>query len=284
MEKRRFGRTGHASTVAILGAFAFSEATQAETDAAMERVIAAGVNHIDVAPSYGHAELRLGPWMAQERERFFLGCKTMERSKDGATIELRESLARLQTDRFDLYQIHAITRMEELDQVTAPGGALEALVAARDEGLVDFLGITGHGMQSPAIFLEALERFDFDSVLFPINFKLYAEADYRRDAEQLLRVCREREVGTMIIKHIARRPWGDRKQTLNTWYEPFVDREMIRQGVNFALSQDVTGLCTAGDLSVLPLLLEACENFTRLDESEQAALIATADNYELIFN
>ena len=150
--------------------------------------------------------------------------------------------------------------------------------------MIDYLGITGHGMQSPAIFLEALERFEFDSVLFPINFKLYAEADYRRDAEQLVKVCREREIGTMIIKHIARRPWGERKQTLNTWYEPFVDREMIQKGVNFALSQDVTGLCTAGELSVLPLQLEACENFTLLDESEQEALISTANQYALIFN
>ena len=159
MQTRRFGRTGHMSTVAIFGAAAFWEVTQAEADASMERVIAAGVNHIDVAPSYGVAEARLGSWLAKERKRFFLGCKTMERTKAGAAAELRRSLERLQVDSFDLFQIHAVTNLAELDAASGPGGALEAILAARDEGLTRFVGITGHGVDSPNVFLEACERF-----------------------------------------------------------------------------------------------------------------------------
>lgn len=283
MEKRCFGRTGHMSTVAIFGAAAFWEVTQAEADVAMERVIAAGVNHVDVAPSYGLAEERLEPWLAGERDRLFLGCKTMERSKAGAAAELRRSLERLQVDAFDLYQIHAVTSMEELDQATGPGGALEAILDAREEGLTCFIGITGHGVDAPAVFLEALRRFDFDSVLFPLNFALYANPTFRHNAEELLRQCHARDVGVMIIKAIAKGPWGDRPKIYNTWYEPFDDAAHIQQTVNLALSQDVAGLCTVGDVTLLPLFLEACEHFTLLSATQQEALIATATEYEPLF-
>ena len=283
MEKRRFGRTGHMSTVAIFGAFAFSEASQAEADAGMELILSAGVNHIDVAPSYGHAEERLGPWMPRVRDQFFLGCKTMERDETGAAKEMQESLRRLQVDHFDLYQIHAITTFEELDSAMASGGALEAILDAREKGYTRYIGITGHGLDSPAIFLEALRRFDFDSILFPINFKLFAIPAYRENALELLKQCRAKDVGTMIIKSIAKGRWGEREHTHNTWYEPFTEQEHIQQAVNFSLSQDVTGLCTAGDLQVLPKMLAACENFSPMDEAQQEALIATANQYELIF-
>ncbi len=283
METRRFGRSGHMSTVAIFGAFAFSEATQAQADAGMEMIITAGVNHIDVAPSYGIAEQRLGPWMPRVRDRFFLGCKTMERSKQGATAEMQRSLERLKVDHFDLYQIHAVTTFDELDEATRSGGALDAIIAARDAGLTRFIGITGHGMDAPAIFLEALRRFDFDSILFPINFVLYADPAYREKANELIQECRAKDVGTMIIKSIAKRPWGDDPKTNNTWYRPFTSPERIQQAVNFVLSQDVTGLCTAGDLDVLPHVLQACENYTPLHKKEQEELIATAPVYESIF-
>jgi aryl-alcohol dehydrogenase-like predicted oxidoreductase len=284
MEKRRFGCTGHASTVAIFGAAAFWQVTQAEANAALERVIAAGVNHIDVAPSYGRAEERLGPWLAKERSRFFLGCKTMERAKAGAAAELRRSLERLRVDSFDLYQIHAITNMQELDAATAPGGALEAILDARAEGLTRWIGVTGHGVDSPAVFLEALRRFDFDSVLFPLNFVQYANPIFRRDAEALLRECRARDVGVMIIKSITRGPWGAHPKRYATWYEPFEDTTRLQTAVNFALSQDATGLCTAGDTRLLPLMLEACERFTPMRADEQEALIASgAGEYEPLF-
>jgi len=284
METRRFGRTGHYSSIAIFGAFAVSQATQAEADSIIEKVIAAGVNHIDVAPSYGHAELRLGPWMARERERFFLGCKTMERTKEGAAAEMQRSLERLQVDFFDLYQLHVITSFEELDQVTGPNGALEALIAARDAGLTRYIGITGHGVDVPDVFLEALSRFDFDSILFPVNFIQYAEPAYRRSAEELLKVCRQKDIGTMAIKSIAKRPWGDLPQTHITWYQPFLELEHIQEGVNFALTQDITGICTSGDPEVLPMVLSACENFTPLTKSEQENLISQAHQYEPLFS
>jgi aryl-alcohol dehydrogenase-like predicted oxidoreductase len=283
MQTRRFGRTGHESTVAIFGAAAFWEIDQTRADRVMELVIRHGVNHIDVAPSYGQAEERIGPWIKREREHFFLGCKTMERTREGARAELERSLKRLQTDHFDLYQMHAITSMAELDEVTAPGGALEAIREARQAGLTRFIGITGHGVDSPAIFLEALRRFDFDSILFPLNFVQFANPVYRKNAEELLRQCRARDVGTMIIKSITRGPWGEKPKNRTTWYQPFEEVELIQPAVNFVLSHDVTGLCTAGDTDVLPRLLAACDHFSPLDENAREALIASADKFEPLF-
>jgi len=284
MEKRPFGRTGHMSTVAVFGAAALWEVSQEEADAVMEDVIAAGVNHIDVAPSYGIAEKRLGPWMKRVREDFFLGCKTMERTREGAAVEMQKSMERLQVDYFDLYQIHAITTMDELDQATRPGGALEAIVDAREKGLTQFIGITGHGVDSPALHLEALRRYDFDSVLFPINFVLYANPTYRKNTQDLLKECLSRDVGSMIIKSIAKGPWGERPKTHTTWYEPLTTKTDIQRAINFALSQDVSGICTVGDIALLPLVLEACEQFLPMSLAEQEAMIAAAGVYEPLFS
>ena len=283
MQTRRFGRTGHMSTVAIFGAAALYNGTPAMTDQAMQHVLAAGVNHIDIAPGYGKAEELMGPWIEKTRDQFFLGCKTQLRTKAEAAAELRRSLEKLHTDRFDLHQLHAITSFEELDQVTGPGGALEALIDARDEGLTDYLGITGHGNQSPAVFLEALRRFDFDSVLFPVNFTQFGNPEYRDTALELLEVCEKRDIGVMIIKSIARRPWGERDHTYNCWYEPFDTPEIIQAGVNFALSQSNTAcLCTTGDVGILPLFLEACQNFTPLSQPEQEALMVSAAEHQAV--
>jgi aryl-alcohol dehydrogenase-like predicted oxidoreductase len=283
METRRFGRTGHMSTVAIFGAAAFWQISQEDADKVMEQVIEAGINHIDVAPSYGQAELRIGPWMPRERGRFFLGCKTTERTREGAWKEMRESLKRLQTETFDLYQCHAITTMQELDAVTKKGGALEALEQARREGLTKFIGITGHGVDAPKIYLEALRRFDFDSILFPLNFVQMANPEYRKYTEELIAECRAKDVGTMVIKTITKAPWGERQHTANTWYEPFDKMNEIQKGVNFALSYDVTGLCTAGDTRILPMVIQACENFTRLGRDEIEEMIKSGEQYEPLF-
>lgn len=283
MQTRRFGRTNHPSAVAIFGAAALWTASRAEADAAMEQVIAAGVNHIDVAPSYGLAEERLGPWMPRVRDRFFLGCKTMERDAAGAAAELRRSLERLHVDAFDLYQIHAVETLADLDAATRPGGALDAIVQAREEGLTRWIGLTGHGADTPAVFREALRRFDFDSLLFPINFVQYANPVYRAESEALLAECRAKDVGTMIIKSVTRSPWGALAKTHQTWYRPFTDPADIQQAVNFALSQDITGLCTAGDPQVLPLMLRACQQFRPMSPAEQEALIATAGQFEPLF-
>lgn len=285
METRRFGRTGHESTVAIFGAAALWEVSQAEADETMERVIAAGVNHIDVAPSYGMAEERLGRWIERDRDRdrFFLGCKTMERTREGAAAEMHRSLELLHSDHFDLYQIHAVTSLEELDEAMRSGGAIEALMQARNEGFTRWLGITGHGVQAPAVFLEALRRFEFDSVLFPLNFVQMANPAYRERAEELLRVCRERDVGTMIIKSITRGPWSGLPETHATWYRPFEEAGEIQRAVDFVLSHDVTGLCTAGDTTLLPLVLEACERFTPMGELERERAILDGASFEPLF-
>jgi len=283
METRRFGRTGHMSTVAIFGAAAFSQVSQEEADKAMELIVEAGVNHIDIARSYGEAELRVGPWMPRARGRFFLGSKTTQRTKEDAWKELQESLKRLQIEALDLYQIHAITTMEELDAVTMKGGALEAFLEARREGLTRFIGITGHGVNAPKIYLEALRRFDFDTVLFPLNFVQMANPEYRKYAEELIATCKAKDVGTMVIKSITKAPWGERQHTATTWYEPFDQSDEIQRAVNFALSYYVTGICTAGDTRVLPLVLKACGNFTRLSDSEKEEMIQSGKQYEPLF-
>ena len=283
METRRFGRTSHMSTVAIFGAAAFWEISQVEADKVMEQVIEAGINHIDIAPSYGQAEERVGPWMPRERDCFFLGCKTMERTKQGAWDEMQRSLKLLQTETFDLYQCHAITTMDELDSVTMKGGALEAFVEARQRGLTKFIGITGHGADAPRIYLEALRRFDFDSVLFPLNFVQMGNPEYRKHTEELIATCRSKDVGTMVIKTITKGPWGEREHTATTWYKPFDKTEEIQKAVNFALSHDVTGLCTAGDTRILPLVLKACENFSRLSDAELEETIQSGRQFEPLF-
>jgi aryl-alcohol dehydrogenase-like predicted oxidoreductase len=272
------------STLAIFGAAAFWEISQEDADKVMEQVIAAGINHIDVAPSYGQAEERIGPWMPRERGLFFLGCKTMERTKEGAWNEMQQSLKRLQTESFDLYQCHAITTMEDLDAVTMKGGALEAFEQARREGLTKFIGITGHGANAPEIYLEALRRFDFDSILFPVNFVQMADPEYRQHARELISVCRAKDAGTMLIKTITRGPWGDKPHTATTWYEPFEDMETIQKAVNFALSYEVTGLCTAGDVRLLPLVIQACENFHELTHEQMEEMIESGKQYEPLFS
>lgn len=283
METRRFGRTGHRSTVAIFGAVAVADADQKTADAALDLLLQAGVNHIDVAPSYGEAESRLGPWMRRERRQFFLGCKTLERTKEGAQAELQRSLKRLQTDHLDLYQLHAVTSMAELDAATRSGGALEALLAAQHSGLARHLGITSHGNEAPTVLAEALNRFDFDSVLFPVNFILFADSAYRDKAESLLRLCRRKDVGVMTIKAVAKRPWADPKPDQNPWYEPFSDPQEIARCIRFVLSQDVTGICTTGDLSLLKASLNACADFVPMSPQEQASLLSEAASYANIF-
>jgi aryl-alcohol dehydrogenase-like predicted oxidoreductase len=283
MEHRRLGRTGHLSSVVTFGTAGIGRVEQAVADRAIEAALAAGVNHVDVAPSYGDAELRLRPWMARIRSGIFLGCKTKERTRDAARAELHRSLERLGTDRLDLYQLHSVGKLDDLDACTAKGGALEALVAAREAGLTRWLGITGHTHDAPRTHLEALRRFDFDTVMFPLNFVLWADPTYRRDAEALLEACRARDVGVHVIKAVAKDPWGDRPRTHTTWYEPFTDQPTIDRAVAFVLSRPITTLCSAGDVTVLPRVLEAAGRARPLDAAAQDALLATASRYHSPF-
>jgi aryl-alcohol dehydrogenase-like predicted oxidoreductase len=283
MEQRRLGRTGHSSSVVAFGTAGIGGVDQETADLAIQLVLDRGVNHFDVAPRYGEAEVRLQPWMSCIRDRIFLGCKTAQRTRDAATAELHRSLERLGIDRLDLYQLHAVGKLHELDECTATGGALEALVEARESGIARWLGITGHTHDAPRTHLEALRRFDFDTVMFPLNFILWSDAQYRRDAEALLEYCRRKDVGVHIIKTVAKDPWGDRPRTQATWYEPFTDQATIDQAVAFVLSQPVATLVSVGDVTVLPKVLSAAERFRPLDAAAQAALVATADRYHSPF-
>jgi predicted aldo/keto reductase-like oxidoreductase len=264
------------STIVIFGAFAVGLLTQEEADEVMQLVLARGVNHIDVAPSYADSELRLGPWLERHRNRFCLGCKTQLRDRAEAREELHRSLERLRVDSFDLFQLHAVATMEELETCFSPGGSLEAIVQAREEGLTDYLGITTHGPQAPAVLIEALERFDFDSLLFTLNFQMWADEEYRRDISRVMQIAQQRDVGTMVIKTWARGPWGEKEKRYHTWYEPLDDPEMIENALRFSLSHPVTGLINAGDARLLPMILDAAERFRPMDDAEQEALLARA--------
>ena len=283
MQTRELGKTGHFSSVAIFGGAAFWDITQSVADTVMQQVIAAGVNHIDVAPQYGVAEKRLGPWLKRERQRFFLGCKTMQRTAAADWDEMQASLKRLQVKQFDLYQIHAITTQDELDEAMQQGGVIETLLKARSEGITRFVGITGHGMHTPKLFLQAIQRFDFDTVMFPLNYGLMGQEEYRQDALTLLETCQQRNIGCMIIKSIAQAPWNDRPKTHTTWYEPYHTSASIQEAVNFVLSYNVTGLCMAGDITVMPMVLQACEQFRPLSSVERDAFIERGKAMEMIF-
>jgi aryl-alcohol dehydrogenase-like predicted oxidoreductase len=283
MQKRRFGRTNHLSTLAVFGAVALGQLDQPMSDQVMQKVIDAGLNHIDVAPSYGEAEARLGPWMPRIRNDFFLGCKTMERTSEGAIQEAHQSLERLQVKHFDLYQLHAVTTMEELDACTMRGGALEGLLELREQGLTQFIGITGHGMQAPALFIEALSRFDFDSILFPIYPALFAQQDYRKKTQELLDLCEDKDVGVMIIKSVAKEPWGEREHSYHTWYMPFEDEDTIQTNIQFVLSQKLTHICTPGDYRLLDKVFKACEDFEPMVVEKQEELIKQQADLALIF-
>ncbi|MEW6568991.1 MAG: aldo/keto reductase [Chloroflexota bacterium] len=283
METRRLGKTGHRSTVCIFGTAALWEVSQAEADQAIALVRAYGVNHFDVAPSYGRAEELLGAWLEEHRPEVYLACKTMERTRQGAWEELQRSLERMHVKSLDLYQLHAVREMDELEQALAPGGAIEALLEARQRGLTRALGITGHGYHAPAVHAAALERFDFDTVMTPINFVQWADPAFRDAVERLLRLATEKDVGVLVIKALTRGPWANQAQAYRTWYRPFDEPEMIECCVRFVLSQPVTAFASPGDLQLLPHALEAAERFTPMSADEQNALLASAPAFEPLF-
>jgi aryl-alcohol dehydrogenase-like predicted oxidoreductase len=268
-----FGRTGHASSRTIFGAAALSEVEQATADVAMETILDHGVNHIDVAASYGDAELRLGPWMERIRGEVFLATKTGERRRRPAAEEIRRSLERLRTDHVDLIQLHNLVDEHEWEVALGPGGALEAAIEARDEGLVRFIGVTGHGLDVAARHLQSLERYPFDSVLFPYSWILMRDEAYAADVGALLDVCAERGVAVQTIKAITRRPWGERPQDRATWYQPLEHPTAIDLSVHWVLGRSGVFLNTVGDVDVLPAVLDAAERFVaRPSEAEMEAL------------
>jgi len=272
---RRLGRTGHHSSLVVYGGAALWDADPATAESSFAAALGAGVNHLDVAPQYGRAQELLGPVLAPVRQRVFVACKTLRGDAAGARAELEASLALLRCESFDLYQLHAVTDVDELERRT---GALEAVLDARREGLVRFVGVTGHGTGAPAAHLEALRRHDLDTVMFPVNPRLGAAPAYRADAEALLAEADARDVGVMAIKAVAARPWAGRPRTATTWYEPYRDAAEVRRGVHFALSvPGVHALCGPGDTDVLPSAIEAARTFVPMgSEARREASRAVA--------
>jgi aryl-alcohol dehydrogenase-like predicted oxidoreductase len=257
LPRASFGSTGHLSTRVIFGAAALGGMSQERADATLARIGEWGINHVDTAASYGASEDRLRPWLSEHRSDVFLATKTGERHGGAARAELERSLERMDVGHVDLIQLHNLVEDDEFDTVFAPGGAVEALSAARDEGLVSHIGVTGHGLRIPGMHRRSLERFDFSSVLFPVNFILLDNPTYRADVETLLAVCDERQVAVQTIKSIARGRWSDSSTSHFSWYDPLTDPTAIARAVRFVLSHPQLFLNTTSDARLLPAIIEA---------------------------
>lgn len=272
--KLPFGKTGHDSTRIIFGAAALGSVTQEDADRTMEIVFESGVNHIDTAASYGDSELRLGPWMAEHRKDVFLATKTGERSYQPAYDQIRMSLERLRVDRVDLIQLHNLVEEDEWQTALGAGGALEAAVRAREEGLVRFIGVTGHGLPIAMMHTRALERFAFDSVLLPYSYVLMQNSGYAAEFEALSTVCRARGVAMQTIKAITLAPWGDRPHTASTWYEPLRDQGAIDLAAHWVLGRPDVFLNTVGDITIVPKVIDAGSRFeTRPSDDAMDTLV-----------
>jgi aryl-alcohol dehydrogenase-like predicted oxidoreductase len=270
-----FGSTGHESSRVIFGAAALGDVSQHDADAAIELLLEHGVNHIDTAASYGESELRLAPALARYRDRFFLATKTGERSYAGARAQIQRSLERLQVPSVDLIQLHNLVHPAEWDVAMGEDGALRAAIEAREAGLVRFIGVTGHGLTIAEMHRRSLERFPFDSVLFPYSHVIMsAEETYAADAARLLEICRSRGVAMQTIKAISRGPWGSKAPSAATWYEPLVEQEQIDLAVHWVLGEPGVFLNSVGDLGVLPKVLDAAERAAeRPDEAKMRRLL-----------
>jgi aryl-alcohol dehydrogenase-like predicted oxidoreductase len=280
------GRLGSENSVLIFGGAALAEATEEDSDTAIQQALDAGVDHFDTAADYGDSELQYGRWMPEIRDRIFLSTKTGLREKDAAKRQIQDSLERLRVDNVDLLQLHAVGDLEDLDRATGPGGSLEAAIEAKEEGLVGAIGITGHGNEAPATHLEALWRFPFETVLTPWNYILSTDEGYRADYEALVEEIRRQDVRLMIIKTISRRNWpegdatGDQRYT--TWYEPFDRQEYIDAAVSWVLSfEEVTGLAMVGDVTLVPMMLEAEGRRMSREKAEQ--VLSRAPDYSSPF-
>lgn len=295
METRRLGRTGHHSSVAILGGAAYWMATTATARSTFELALARGVNHIDIAPQYGEAQRAAGPLVARHRDELFVAAKTLRKNPDGVIVQLDESRRLLGTDILDLYQAHAVTTLDELD---ARARAIERMLGLRQQGVVRHVGITGHDLTVPLTMLEALRRYDLDTVMLPVYPKLWALPAYREPAEELLALCAERDLGVMAIKAVAHRPWTDARpltdrvaehpgtaaRWADSWYEPHADAAGIQRGVDFALSTPgVHAFCTPGDAGLLPRVLDAAGAHTPLAAAERALAIEAMADERVIF-
>ena len=284
IERAAFGRTGHDSTRVIFGAAALGRMSQDRADATLAVVADFGLNHIDTAAAYGDAELRLAPFLASHRADVFLATKTGDRTGDGARASLERSLERMGVDSVDLIQLHNLVEEDEWATAHGPGGAVEALARARDEGLTRFIGVTGHGLRIARMHLRSLERFDFDSVLFPYNFVLGRNEAYRSDVEELIAVCADRQVATQTIKSIARRRWRDDDSAPRySWYAPVTEADALGRAVRYVLGRPGLFLLSSSDATRLPAILAAAQNGPTPTDDELAA-DAAAEGMEPLFD
>lgn len=275
IRKQKFGRTGHESTRVIFGAAALGSVDQVDADRTLNILLEYGINHFDVAASYGNgeAEKRMGPWMAEQRDKIFLATKTNFRTHREAKEQFESSLERLRVDSVDLIQMHNLIEPDEWDIAMGPGGALEYLVEAREQGLTRFIGVTGHGLTAPVMHRRSLDRYPFDSVLLPYNYMLHQNPDFVSGFESLLERCRESSTALQIIKSVARQPWeGEKRRT--TWYEPLEDQEDIDLAASWILGIPDVFLITAGDTNVAPRILAAADkNLPRPTDAEMTAMM-----------
>ena len=275
MEKRRLGRTNHHSTIVTFGAYSIGKLSQDDADDAIQMCLDYGVNHIDIAPGYADSMERVAPWMPELRGNMFLGSKTPMRTRDEAWKNIDDIMTRMDVESFDLFQLHAVIDLETLDQVTSPDGALKALTELRDQGLTKWLGITGHGPTVPRTHIEALRRFDFDTVMFPVNASMYKDTQYRTDAEQLISICNEKDVGIQTIKMIARGGWGAGHKDLGTWYDPHRTQKEIDTALWWQLSQPIHTAPSCGEYKLLKKVLDSAERFNQFDLDEQERIVAS---------
>ncbi len=283
MEYMTFGRTGHTSSRVLFGAAAFWTVSQKEADQTLGLLLDNGINHIDTARSYGDAELRIGPWMKEYRSKFFLASKTNKRTKKEALEELKESLTRLQTDHLDLWQLHGLHERDEWEIAMGEGGVLEAALEAKEQGLVRFIGVTGHGVGAPRAHLNSLEVYDFNSVLFPYNYLMMQNPIYKADVEQLLAVCKERNVAVQTIKSLARGELGDKEKIYATWYDPLVNASVIEKAVHWVLSNEQVYLNSTGDIGILPDVLKAAQKKIVKPSDEEMEAMIKAEGMKPLF-
>lgn len=280
IDKIPFGRTGHNSTQIIFGGTAVGDVTQAEADSVLQMLLEYGINHIDTAASYGESELRIGPWMREHRDKFFLASKTLERTYDKAREELHKSLERLRVSQIDMLQLHYLVDPQQWDVAMGPGGALEALIDARSEGLIRFIGVTGHDVAIPVMHKKSLERFEFDAVLLPYSYILMQNPQYAADFETLAAMCKARGVALQTIKAVTRRPWLNQhdKHGHPTWYEPLTEQGDLDLAVHWVLGREDAFLNTLGDMRVLPKVLDAANRFAgRPSDAEMQELAVKAE-------
>ena len=284
IEKIPFGKTGHHSSRAIFGSASLAAVNQFEADRALDTLLEFGINHIDTAPKYGDAELRVGAWMKRYREKFFLATKTNERTYKDAKEQFQRSLDRLQVDHVDLLQLHNLTDIVEREIIMRPGGALDFLIEAKEKGLTRFIGITGHGLNSPKFHRQTLERFAFDSVLLPCNYLLMQNRNYTSEFEKLTSYCHERQIAVQTIKAIAKGYWGNRTRSRSTWYEPLTDEDAIAKCVHWVLSVPRIFLNTVGDLTELPKVLKAAASFEKCPSMEEMEEVVEKMDMQTLFN